>query len=439
MLLAVPLVLIAVWARIDQGSWYAPGAFFCLIWVVYVMVPLLIAPDLEVWPGTVLAISLAVSIVYVGSMLGSGGLQFIRTPRVEANNASTGSRFRERGKSGIYLPAIGWLTTACTLLGLVGVMITIRYEGYNLESLIDLDDLGLMAREFSVARYHQQYVPPLLARVLSIPMYFAALLGGCLFASVKDRGKSFLGFLPFLPALASVGIFTTRSSLLYQMILWCSSYLATSVLLEGRTITLFTKRFVLLGLVGIPTMLTVFSFALLARYAKPVDALELFILPRVRLDIVGYLTAFGEWLRLSFDSESDLSLGAFTFAGVFEALGLQPRMLGLYEEIVEIGVGDLTSDTNLYTVYRGLIQDFGLPGTILTLFVVGMVSAMAYGSVGRGSQRSVPLLASFYCFALWSHVVSFTVYNTLIAAYLLFFIYMLLVVEMDNRHTRTPS
>jgi oligosaccharide repeat unit polymerase len=270
-------------------------------------------------------------------------------------------------------------------------------------------------------------------------MYFAALLGGCLFASATGRGKKFLGFLPFLPALASVAVFTTRSSLLYQIILWCSAYLATSVLLEGRAITLFTKRFVLLVVVGIPTMLAVFSFALLARYAETVDALQAFILPRLRLDIVGYLTAFGEWLRFSIDEGSDLAMGAFTFAGVFEALGLRPRIGGLYEEIMEIGVGDLTSDTNLYSAFRGLIQDFGIPGTALTLFVVGMFAALAYGSVGRGNRRGVPLLASFYCFALWSHVVSFTVYNTLIAAYVLFFIYMVLAVDIDNGLTRSQK
>lgn len=59
MLLAVPLILVAVWARIDQGSWFAPGAFFALVWVVYVLVPLVFAPDLEVWPGVVVAITAA--------------------------------------------------------------------------------------------------------------------------------------------------------------------------------------------------------------------------------------------------------------------------------------------------------------------------------------------------------------------------------------------
>jgi oligosaccharide repeat unit polymerase len=438
-LLAVPLVLIAVWARIDQGSWFAPGAFFSLIWSIYVMMPLLLAPDIEVWPGAVGAISLAVSIVYAGSVLGSGGLQFIRTEKAGNSTSSNPRRITVRRTEGLNLPALGWLTSLGTLLGLVGVIIAIGYEGYNLESLMLIDDLSVMARDFSVARYHQQYVPPLIARILSIPMYFAALLGGCLFASATGRGKKFLGFLPFLPALASVAVFTTRSSLLYQIILWCSAYLATSVLLEGRAITLFTKRFVLLVVVGIPTMLAVFSFALLARYAETVDALQAFILPRLRLDIVGYLTAFGEWLRFSIDEGSDLAMGAFTFAGVFEALGLRPRIGGLYEEIMEIGVGDLTSDTNLYSAFRGLIQDFGIPGTALTLFVVGMFAALAYGSVGRGNRRGVPLLASFYCFALWSHVVSFTVYNTLIAAYVLFFIYMVLAVDIDNGLTRSQK
>lgn len=28
MLLAIPIVLMAGWARIEQGSWFAPGAFF---------------------------------------------------------------------------------------------------------------------------------------------------------------------------------------------------------------------------------------------------------------------------------------------------------------------------------------------------------------------------------------------------------------------------
>src|SRR5688500_17404586 len=75
MVLTVPLILGAIWARIDQGSWFAPGAFFSLVWVVYVMLPLVVAPDLEAWPGVIVAIGIATFVLYTGTVMGVGGIR----------------------------------------------------------------------------------------------------------------------------------------------------------------------------------------------------------------------------------------------------------------------------------------------------------------------------------------------------------------------------
>ena len=54
-------------------------------------------------------------------------------------------------------------------------------------------------------------------------------------------------------------------------------------------------------------------------------------------------------------------MGAYTFAGVFDLLGIKQRQIGVYEQYETLAGGE---DTNIYTLLRGLIQDFTLPGAM---------------------------------------------------------------------------
>lgn len=427
LILSVPLVVITIVARLDQGSWYAPGAFFALVWTVLVCVPLLLAPDIQVWPVALIAISIAVAVFYGGSIVGMGGLG-IRVParhNVPPHDAVPDAEYQ--GGRIVALPGLASLTVIGSVAGCAGLFVLLNAEGFGVADLLSGDSFTMLARAFSIARYQYDYSPPALVRLLMMLLYAGGLFGGALFAIGSNSKKKWLGLLPFLPAAGFMAVLTTRTSVLYEIILWCSAYISVVIFVAGQCKSLFTKSFVLKFLCGIPLAVMVSSLVLVTRYGEELDSFYALIWPRVRGDIVGHLPAFGEWLHGFLKEGQAPTYGAYTFAGVFDALGIQARSLGMYEEIVTVGQGDFAFETNIYTVLRGLIQDFTLPGSLAVLFLLGFGSGKAYRAVISGASRVVPILATFYCFALWSHIVSFTAYNTLMLAYVLFFAYALFV------------
>ena len=214
--------------------------------------------------------------------------------------------------------------------------------------------------------------------------------------------------------------------MLFQIVYWLSSYWGMKIFINGSAGPLFTKRFILLvPLVGCAAFLA-FSMVLLARHGLSLDLLAPIIWPRFRGDIVGHLVAFGEWLKSRKYINLDPTFGAITFGGIFEALGIRMRVLGIYEDVIDIGTEEFATDTNIYTVFRGLIEDFTLPGTLVMLFAIGLVAGHGYRMAAGRAVVGIPFLVSFYWFALWSPIAAVTTYNTLIVAYLIFTLSVLL-------------
>lgn len=139
---------------------------------------------------------------------------------------------------------------------------------------------------------------------------------------------------------------------------------------------------------------------------------------------MGHLPAFGDWLHVALRKELSLTYGAFTFGGIFELLNLQERLPGIYEENIQMTVGGVIVESNIFTAFRGLIQDFGYLGAIAGLFLIGFCGGSAFRSAARGQIAAAPWLAAYYMFAIWSPIGSFAVYNTILAAYLLFGLYL---------------
>lgn len=424
MLLAVPLVLVAVWARIDQGSWFAPGAFFSLVWVVNVLVLLLLAPDQDVWPGVIAVVWIATVVVYVGSIMGVGGIRVPnllvqRVVRIEKD-----ANITESINTPIVSSALGNGTIFFGLMGCMAVIALIKSEGYGIEDLFSVDAVAGMARAFSKARYGEEFKPPAIVQLFLVFMYASALFGGAWCACATTKLARLLAFFPFLPAILLTLVQTTRSVTLFQIVFWLSAYWGMRIYIDEPGRPFFTKKFILLVPVIGSTAFLGFSMVLLARHGLTLDSLAPIIWPRFRADFIGHLVAFGEWFKSEKYAELSPSFGAITFGGIFEVLGIRKRALGMYEDVVDIGVEEFATDTNIYTVFRGLIEDFTLPGTLAMLFLIGFAAGYGYRMVVKRAIGGLPLLVSFYWFALWSPIAAVTSYNTLIVAYLIFAAYL---------------
>jgi len=133
---------------------------------------------------------------------------------------------------------------------------------------------------------------------------------------------------------------------------------------------------------------------------------------RMKAAMFGYLSAFSQWMSGS--RPEGLGFGAYTFGGLLDLAGLHPRATGVYTSSVTLpGL----EENNVYTAFRGLIQDFSFPVAIVICAALGALCGYGYGQLRRGRFRWALGVSAYYAFVAWSPLGSLFVYNGLVLAW----------------------
>jgi hypothetical protein len=392
--------LAAVSRRLSH-SWLSPAPFFAALWVVVAGVPLLGAPDEPVWPPAVWLLVLFVAVFCAAAVLTERrALVGEQGPAGEARSAA--------GR-------LGPIVLAASILGAGAVVALMLGQEHPIADLLDADAWLQVSARYAIGRYEQDVDEPLAARLLSIGFYFGAATGGWLWVSSRRIRDRLIAVLPLLVALAHATLTTARAVLLFALSMWLASAFAARVV-DRRPFVRIRPKAVSAALLASAALIAVSTGLQLARggagdLTTPQEALS-----HLGTWLFGHLPGFGIWLRERSDGAAPLELGRRTFGGAFQVLGLADRERGVYADFVRLASG---RETNIYTAFRGLIQDFGLAGAIAATALSGVGSALAYARALRGRPGSGAALALAYSFLLWTPIVSFFSYNTLLVAFAL--------------------
>lgn len=396
----------ALLLRLAQGSWLAPGALTLLVWLTLAFLPALLAPEYY-YSGYALAVILTLTVLTAcGAVFGQSAARLLGGRPVAAPPR---------------LRLIEPLLLALTVLGLLAVAITLAGDGNSFAVFTDAATLAETARRFAVARYHHGYLPPLSARLLLTAVYLGALLGG-LRAGVGSQGSilgAWFSLLPLLPALGFTLLLTARAVFLWALILWLSAYFAARVWRSAGGQVLSFRLLLRLALL-LAAVLLLFLVVQMMRGEVPLG-LWRSVAGRLQVWFLGYLAGFSVWLDSAELTVLPRHWGRFTLAGVAQLLGVAERDQGIYREFLAIAP---YLQTNIFTVFRPLLEDFGLLGAGLVLTSGGAAAGWAYAGVIAGRRWGLPVLAAFWSFLAWSPVTSLFAYNTLLLAYILFALYV---------------
>ena len=124
-----------------------------------------------------------------------------------------------------------------------------------------------------------------------------------------------------------------------------------------------------------------------------------------------------------------LKCGVMTFFGIANLLGIEHRMPGVYRDYVLFSKGDYELRSNVYTIFRMLIDDFGKVGALIFLLLLGFASGKAVVFIQKRKMIFVcqAFLIAVYSYVLWGFVASIWAYTSIIASYVLsFFIFSIL-------------
>ncbi|OEE57330.1 hypothetical protein A1OS_21750 [Enterovibrio norvegicus] len=298
-------------------------------------------------------------------------------------------------------------------LSVIFVNITISHP--NLVSIFNgIGNLFVMANENAIARYSGNLGSSLLSKVTTILSFSLAFIIGSLCANKLNNKNRLIFFVYISILIIDSLIMAARAGLLLQMAALISSFVVTKYVTTGSSYFRVTTRKIMTILCCVVGVFIFFVIVQVFRGGnEEYDILG--ISSHIVTWFIGYIPAYDMWLKNMYSFE--YTFGLRTFAGIADVLNINVRQGGVYEPVT-IGEGRVT---NVYTAYRGLIEDFSLPGMYVILIALTMVLGGCLDLAKRkGMKIYVIICVMVLYFFLWSFVINPYIYNTILAALLLY-------------------
>jgi len=313
-----------------------------------------------------------------------------------------------------------------SLLASVAIVIAMQQTLTAQIGLSLIRNVEQIARNNATDRYQGEFNQTIFVSLLVATGYFSALLGGLFAAATRlqganIRGKVMISLLPILVITVFGVIQNTKASILYAVVMWVSGYFLVHSGQKARLASLLKPKAFLAGAGVFALLLALFYWMQSTRYSSReltiMDSYDL-----LSVYAVGHLGGFSYWFDRYY-IPSDLGLGANSFAGLYEPLGLiekteSPAQLPkpLWHEL----------ETNVDTAFSELIQDFGIFGSLVVVFAFATIVTIAHRLFVRGNVSLAPLISAFYAVTLWSFITNLLNYLTIIVALVLFSLYLAL-------------
>lgn len=251
----------------------------------------------------------------------------------------------------------------------------------------------------------------MLVRLLVTWGFPAAVLGGISYAFARTRWQKAVCLLSILPPVLFSVLNAWRANTLIAVILWLTSYSAMKLAVQGSVRRMGSKKIVLRVCLAAAIALS-FAFAIDAVRSNQAEAVLPSSLnwPSMKANLFGHLPVFTYWADHRDKFSSNLSFGAYTFGGITDVVGGLHRKEGVYDDFIDLDK-DSGQNSNLYTAFRGMVEDFSFPGALGFLFFLGLVGGYSHRKVVSGNHAWVPLLVLYYAYLVWTPVISLLNYN----------------------------
>jgi oligosaccharide repeat unit polymerase len=323
-------------------------------------------------------------------------------------------------------PGLARLIVVLSLIGVISLFIQFHMLGYGPAQVLFTKKLITIQPEL---KGWLKNAPSFVA-VLSACFYAAAMLGGFYYAARLNTYWRFLAFVPFIPAVATAFFVTTKLSFLFPLSFWFGAYFAAMVYYHRPFTRQGTKRvlYVMVCSIALFLLLVVLRYTSSDPAGGKIyggwDGFWIYVLSCVG----GHITAFSLWFNdYLANASGQLGWGKYTFAGIFNYLGYGARVAPPEIAVIDlpahlISQGSINS-TTVYTIFRQIILDFGLVGSVLFFAATGFIAQWAYDMVKNGHILWITILTPFYCYTLWMFNTSIFNYNSIILAAFLFTCY----------------
>jgi len=352
--------------RMVAGSWIVPGCLFGLFWFGYTFIPLVALWNVPI--NNPWAIFYIFSCCTIFSLPG----YFFHWRSV----------FRERltrpAASDYNTPVILFSFYTVISLSVLCMLIDLSIQGVTLTAA--LTQPLAIANEMIARRYENALLPNIFAQFGIFLQYPAIIFGALVFASRNSNSayRLFLLSLIFMPSVLEMVLKGAKGTLFLGMALFWGSLLVCKIRQgESRLVTANEIRKLVPYSVLVLGLLTAGFLSRFDLDASHHIDFEKELTRLLASYAMAHLYSFSDWFSYyigqggSFHYDDDLGqYGFYTFLAVAKLLwnGIDIPS-GTYEEYF---IYQDILQTNIYTMFRGLIVDYGLLGSFIFLLILSV-------------------------------------------------------------------
>lgn len=422
----LPLLLLAIFARYYSRSWFSPMASWAGYWALIIFIAFIVPIDYKYSPKAILVIGLFVLAFIVG------GMPF--NYRRKHSNISKGMKTPTlKMRSFIYAKAFIGVGLICAIaicfiyLFSVGLSLnTIRYQ---------MTLIYTAPHDVSYMRYYDENPYSLWINLFSIPVFASALLAGFIYPiSNGISNKIFYLCVPLVSASLITLVSTAKMNLLVMVFFFLAAYVTSLLIFKNQH---KNNKIAIIMLITLSSItIIIFFISLILRYQSNLSNIDV-IIGRFIDSFSGFLASFSAWIEQYFGGVNErIDYWGFTFQWIRHFIEIGERQQGLFPPIINYsGFG---SPSNIFTLYRCLIEDFTLPGALILSCISSYLFSNAYFNILAERIKVVHwgIMLFYYPCLLYSFVFLVYGYSTCLAAWLLAcFLIKIIVFNTDTKDT----
>lgn len=400
------LGLVLAWKMHDR---YDPGRYFAGFWSLQILVIGTLFYSTFGFNGRGLTYIAGMGLLFsAGSVLGRG----------------MGKNVTEKASRGVFRPTLALrMLQFGLLLAILHLVEGLVQNGYSIGDLVDGEALLRLNDAASDNRYLSPLPVSLWSRVTLVFLYVTPLYGGYLLPLLVGK-KRIWTVVTLLPSLLMALTLSVKSTFITSVVLYGVGVLV-SAYANNRDFMKVGKATVLKWMAGGMLFLGVLFLSMVLRTGQFDRVSVRQTESKIVVYACGHLPSFDAWFQ-GHVGHLKPTWGVKTFYGLSGPLGLAKRESGVFTDYVVLGkeggkpVPHLM-DTNVYTIFRFLLEDFGLLGSAVFILLAGMLAGYSWLQVKRrpgGAFFQVVLMAILFTIA-WSFVGSVWAYTSYFATMLL--------------------
>lgn len=412
-----------------------PACIFSFFWFIYTFFPLVFLFDVPVNPLSIIFIFLCTLVFSLASLLFNWKKAFKRN---EQKLKLPSTYFSNRS---LLLMFYGLF-----IVTVISLIIDIQIQGFQITNFVF--NFYESSNTFMAKRYNHEIVPNIFSQLANVCNYTLVMLGGVL-AGVKTFSKQKKNKIAFITLLPSVFITLTQSAkgtILLSIVLFYGGILIARIFDNRLELTNRKTNKVLIIAGSFLFAIMLISFMSRGIYEETGKAVTDKLFFYFNSYSFGHVYAFSEWFSfytldissiMNYKSDEGLYYGFYTFMYFFRLMGDTTYVPdGVFDEYFYHGS---LFTSNIYTIFRGNVLDFGVLGSLIFWFFTGFICSTIYYSLLSLKKPivSIPLFIMMLGYFYTSFIISLFIWKSIFAGILLLsliLIYNKILIKRKNEN-----